>query len=82
VAWQATTIAAIGVIVGLPLGMGLGRFAWNLFATELGVAPEPLAPVWPVLIFIPSTLLLANLIALVPARTAAATRPAMVLRAE
>ena len=32
VAWQATTVAAIGLLVGLPLGVGIGRFAWNLFA--------------------------------------------------
>ena len=44
VAWQATTVAAIGLLVGLPLGVLLGRFAWNIFATELGVVSEPVAP--------------------------------------
>lgn len=82
VAWQASTVAAIGLLVGLPLGLGIGRFAWNLFAEELGVLPEPVAPVWPGLIVIPATLLLANLVALLPGRIAAGTQPAVVLRAE
>ena len=82
VAWQASTVAAIGLLVGLPLGVGIGRFAWNLFAQELGVLSEPVAPVWPGLLVIPGTLLLANLVALLPGRIAAGTPPAAVLRAE
>ena len=62
--------------------MAIGRFAWNLLAVELGVAPEAVAPIWPGLLIIPATLLLANLVALLPSRIAAATRPAVVLRAE
>lgn len=81
-AWQASTVAAIGLLAGLPLGVGIGRFAWNLFAEELGVVPETVAPVWPGLLLIPATLLLANLVALLPGRIAAGTRPAAVLRAE
>lgn len=82
VAWQATTVAAIGLLAGLPLGVLLGRFAWNLFATELGVVSEPVAPALPAFLVIPATLLLANLVALLPGRIAAGTRPALVLRAE
>jgi ABC-type lipoprotein release transport system permease subunit len=82
VAWQASTVAAIGLLVGLPLGVGIGRFVWNLFAQELGVLSEPVAPVWPGLLVIPATLLLANLVALLPGRIAAGTPPATVLRAE
>ena len=82
VAWQAATVAAIGLLVGLPLGVLLGRFAWNLFATELGVVSEPVAPALSALLVIPATLLLANLVALLPGRIAARTRPALVLRAE
>ena len=82
VAWQATTVASIGLLVGLPLGVAIGRFAWNLLAVELGVAPEAVAPIWPGLLIIPGTLLLANLVALLPSRIAAGTRPALVLRAE
>jgi ABC-type lipoprotein release transport system permease subunit len=82
VAWQATTVAAMGLLVGLPLGVLLGRFAWNLFATELGVVSEPVAPAVSAFLVIPATLLLANLVAVLPGRIAAGTRPALVLRAE
>jgi FtsX-like permease family len=82
VAWQATTVAAIGVLVGLPLGMAIGRFAWNLFATGLGVVPETAIPIAPALLIVPATILIANLIALLPAAIAARTQPAVVLRAE
>ena len=82
VAWQATTVAAVGLLVGLPLGAAIGRFTWNLLAVELGVAPEAVTPIWPALLIIPATLLLANLVALLPSRIAAGTRPALVLRAE
>ena len=82
VAWQASTVAAIGILVGLPLGVGLGRFGWNLLAAELGVVREPVAPAWSAFLVIPAALLLANLVALVPAAIAARIRPAVVLRAE
>ena len=82
VAWQASTVAAVGLLLGLPLGVGIGRFAWNLFAEELGVVPEAVVPIWPAVLVVPATLLLANLVALVPGRIAAGTRPALVLRAE
>lgn len=82
VAWQATSFAAIGLLVGLPLGDALGRWAWNLFAEQLGVVPEAVVPVPLLLLMVPGGIVLANLIALVPGRIAAGTRPALVLRAE
>jgi hypothetical protein len=82
VAWQATTIAAIGVLVGLPLGLALGRFGWNVYAHDLGVASEPVVPVGPATLVVPAAIVLANVVAALPAWRAAATRPAVVLRAE
>jgi ABC-type antimicrobial peptide transport system permease subunit len=82
VASQATTIAAIGLLVGLPFGVAVGRFAWNVFAEDLGVVPEAVTPVELTALVVPAAMLLANLIAALPARSAAHTRPALVLRAE
>jgi putative ABC transport system permease protein len=82
VAWQATTIAAVGLLVGVPLGLGVGRFGWNLFATGLGVVPEAVTPIGLTLLVVPAAILLANLVAVLPGRIAARTRPALVLRAE
>jgi hypothetical protein len=82
VAWQATTLIAVALAVGLPLGVLAGRWIWRVFAEGIAVAPEPvLSAAW-ILAAIPATILLANLIAAFPARFAARTRPAIVLRSE
>ena len=82
VAWQSMAIASVGLLVGLPLGIAVGRFGWNLFATDLGVVSEPVTPLALALLMIPAVLLVANVVAVLPARLAARTRPAVVLRAE
>jgi ABC-type lipoprotein release transport system permease subunit len=82
VAWQATVLAVIPLVVGLPLGVAAGRWAWSLFASQLGVPAFTIIPMAALLLAIPATLLLANLIAAWPARSAARTRPTIVLRSE
>jgi len=82
IAWQATTLAALGLVVGLPLGVSLGRWAWTLFAEQIGVVPEPVTPLPLILLVVPASVLLANLVALLPARNAARTPAGLVLRAE
>jgi hypothetical protein len=82
VAWQASTLAGIALLIGLPLGVALGRWGWTFFADSIGVLPVPVVDLPPLLIAVPVTLLLANLIALIPGRLAAATRPAAVFRSE
>jgi ABC-type antimicrobial peptide transport system permease subunit len=82
VAWQATTIVLVALAIGLPLGVAGGRWAWTIFADELGIVPEPVIPLAAILLVIPAGIIAANLIAALPARLAARTRPALVLRAE
>ena len=82
VGWQATTIVSLAALVGLPLGVGIGRLLWNLFATDLGVVPEAVAPLGLVLLVLPAAVLFANLVAALPGWAAARVRPAPVLRAE
>ena len=82
VAWQATTFAAIGLALGLPLGVAAGRWAWYLFAEQIDVVPEPVTPIRLVLLIVPAAVLLANVVAALPAWSAAQTRAAAVLRAE
>jgi hypothetical protein len=79
---QAMTLAAIGLLIGLPLGDAIGRWAWNSFANELGVVPDAVTPVPLLLAIVPCTVVLASLIATIPGQIAAKTRPALVLRAE
>jgi ABC-type lipoprotein release transport system permease subunit len=82
VAWQATTLVLIALIVGIPLGIAAGRWSWTTFANQLGYVPEPAVRLLPILVTIPAALLLGNLIAALPARAAARTRPAKVFRTE
>jgi ABC-type lipoprotein release transport system permease subunit len=82
VAWQSTAAVAAGTIVGLPVGIALGRYLWDLFARQIGVVPEPTVPATTALVVILGALATANLVAVLPARAAARTRAAALLRAE
>jgi hypothetical protein len=82
VACQASTLAVAGLVVGIPLGIVAGRWAWALVAGGLGVATDAAMPTLVLLAVIPAVLLIANAVAFLPGRVAARTRPAVVLRAE
>ena len=82
VVWQSSLIVAVGLMVGVPLGIALGRWLWILFAERLPVLPRPSVAV-PVLAGLAFALIaLANLVAAVPARLAGRTPVATVLRSE
>jgi ABC-type antimicrobial peptide transport system permease subunit len=80
VAWQATTLGVVGIVIGLPLGVVLGKATWNLFANNLGVVPSAVVPAWYVGALAVGVLLAANLLALAPALTATRIKPAILLR--
>jgi hypothetical protein len=82
VGWQAATLVAVGLGVGLPLGIAAGRWGWYLFAEQIGVVPEPVTPVPRILLVVPATFLLAIVVAALPAWSAARTRVAAALRTE
>jgi len=82
VAWQSSVSAAIGVIVGLPLGIALGRWLWTLFARGISAVPDPTVPVVSMVLIALGALVFANLAAAVPGRIAARTSTALLLRTE
>src|SRR5580693_6352055 len=82
VAWEASAFAIVALLIGLPLGILAGRWAWAYFANAAGVPADATVPLTAVLLAIPVTLLIANLIAAWPGWTAARLRPALVLRTE
>jgi hypothetical protein len=82
VAWQATAFTAAALILGIPLGIAAGRWWWTLFAGRMGIVPEPAVPLALLAAFLPAGLVLANLVAAIPARIAARTQPALILRSE
>jgi len=78
---QATAVSVVGLVVGLPVGIAAGRSVWGLVATGLSVVRRPVVPV-SVLLVVPAAIVVANLLAVLPARRAAGVRPAEILRAE
>jgi hypothetical protein len=82
VAWQATVVAVVGLVVGIPLGIALGRFLWDAFAHQLSVVVDPTVAIVPLALVALGAIVLANLVAAFPGRTAARTPTALVLRAE
>jgi hypothetical protein len=81
-AWQSTVAVGVGVVIGTPLGIAVGRTLWDAFAGEIHVVPAPTVPAVTVAIVVVGGLILANLVATWPGRTAARTPTALVLRAE
>ena len=82
VCWQATALTAASLLAGVPLGVLAGRWVWAAFARSAGVAAQADVPVTLVLLAIPATVLLANLIAVGPGWAAARIPAATVLRSE
>ncbi len=82
VAWQASTLAVVAVVVGLPLGLAVGRWSWALVVTQLGTSSGPVTPVVAAALALPLTLAVANLVAAGPGWMAGRVRPATVLRTE
>ena len=82
VAWQASISVGIGTVIGVPLGVALGRTLWTLFAEELYAVPQSTVSVPSIVIVIIAALALANAVAAIPAWRASRTPTALVLRAE
>lgn len=82
VAWQATALTVVGLVIGIPPGLVAGRIVWGLVADGLGVATSATVPILGVLAIVVGGIAVANLTAAIPARTAARTPPAVVLRSE
>ncbi len=81
VAWQATTMGILALLLGVPVGIATGRLVWAVFANALGVVPEPALALGGMLLLVPAVLIVSIVIAAVPARSASRARPAIMLRA-
>jgi putative ABC transport system permease protein len=82
VAWSATTVAVVALVVGLPLGVAAGRLLWTMLADQLGAIDEPVTPALAIALAVPTTLLFANAVAAVPGRRAGNIHPAAAMRSE
>jgi ABC-type lipoprotein release transport system permease subunit len=82
IAWQSTVAVGTGTVAGVPLGIALGRWLWELFARAIDAVPDPSIPVLSAVLVAVGALVLANLVAAVPGRTAARTPANLALRTE
>ena len=81
-AWQAATLTAAALAIGIPAGAVCGRAAWLIFARHLGILPAPDIPLPWFAVLIPIALGLAVAIAALPGESAARAKPAHLLRSE
>jgi ABC-type antimicrobial peptide transport system permease subunit len=82
IASQATTIGLVGVVIGVPLGLVVGRGGWRWVATSVPFLYRAPFAVAAVIVVVPAALAALNVVALLPARAAGRVRPAEVLRTE
>jgi ABC-type antimicrobial peptide transport system permease subunit len=82
IAWQSTAIAVIGLVVGVPIGILLGRILWGLFARQLAALAVVTVPIALLVVVAIGALALANVVAALPGLRAARTPTTLVLRAE
>jgi hypothetical protein len=80
--WQATTVTLVGLVIGVPLGIALGRVIWKAFALNIGVVPDPVVNLWVVAALMAAVLGGAAVLAIGPAFAAARARPGRLLRTE
>ena len=82
VAWQASVITLASLVVGIPVGVALGRSVWSGYASGLhAAAPAETGWLW-LVVAVVGSLAVANLVALLPGHWARRTRTAEVLRTQ
>jgi ABC-type lipoprotein release transport system permease subunit len=82
VATQASLLGMIGLAFGIPLGIALGRTVWRAVASDTPLQYVPPSSAAVMFALVPAALVIANVLALLPARRAVRTPVSQVLRAE
>ena len=82
VAWQASVAVGIGTVIGIPIGIVVGRSLWDVFAHQIDAVAQPFVPGLTIAAIGVGAIVLANLVATVPGRIAADTPTALLLRVE
>lgn len=80
--FQASVIATIGLVIGIPLGVMVGRWGWSAVTTRVPLVDVPPLSALVVVLAIPVVLVASNAIAVLPARRVARAKPAEALRSE
>jgi putative ABC transport system permease protein len=82
VAYEALIYAGGAIVVGTPVGIVAGRAAWRVYADNIGVVPEPVAPLVVLTAVGAGLLIIALIVSFMPGWRAAHSQPASVLRCE
>ena len=82
VAWQATTVAGIGIALGIPGGIVVGRLIWRAVSDNTGISYSPAVSVLVLLGAAVAALVFANTAAILAGQAATRVSPARVLRTE
>jgi ABC-type lipoprotein release transport system permease subunit len=80
--WQATFLTSAGLVIGIPLGVVVGVWAWTAYVKRLGLVSSPAIPVALLGVGAVAAVLVAWAAAVWPGHVAAATAPATALRRE
>jgi hypothetical protein len=82
IGWEAGSVATIGLLVGIPAGVFIGRMAWTAIANSLGVDDSVTIPGLALLALAGVTLVLVVLLGFLSARGATCVPPAVALTVE
>ena len=80
--WQASCVAVIGLAIGIPAGIAIGRRIHNAIADSIGVVPSVSLPVVFFVVVVVGVVVVANLAAMAPARRATRALAATMLQEE
>ena len=79
---QATLIALVGLVIGIPIGIVVGRLAWSEVIDRFGGVVDLVTPVGALALVSLAVVVTANLVGIVPGLRAARAHTASILRAE
>lgn len=79
---QATVLALVGLVFGVPLGLAFGRTVWRVVADYTPLQYAPPVAFWALVLVAPVALVVCNLLAAWPGRQAARLHISHILRTE
>jgi ABC-type lipoprotein release transport system permease subunit len=82
IVWEAVALVIVALGLGVPLGVALGRWGWNLLADQIGIPATPAMPIAIAPAVVGAMVVLALVVAAWPGLRASRLAPALALRSE
>jgi len=80
--WQGVTVGSAALVLGIPIGLIAGRWFWVILAEAFGTIAEPVVPLPALLVLVPSVLVLAAALGVLPVQRGLRKTPAEVFSGE